>query len=161
MNAWLVPFPMAPINTKNVHRTNFLLHHPYGMDFVYDEMMVAPGVGEIARVTTETFATMVSLLRTGGLKPGAGPTLEQREKGFYDILFLGGLPDDGRVEAVVIGRPRSGLRLDQQDNRRKRPLPGARRTGRGRYLDAGSVDGSGVAQASNGARRPHLQCALR
>src|SRR5258708_27996810 len=73
MNAWLVPFPMAPINTKNVHRTNFLLGHPYGTDFVYDEMMVAPGFGEIARVSTETFATMVSLFRTGGLKPRARP----------------------------------------------------------------------------------------
>jgi short subunit dehydrogenase-like uncharacterized protein len=45
MNVLLVPFPMAPINTKNVHRTNFLLGHPYGTDFVYDEMMVAPGFG--------------------------------------------------------------------------------------------------------------------
>src|SRR5438270_8221163 len=74
MNVWLVPFPMAPINTKNVHRTNFLLGHLYGRDFVYDEMMVAPGFGEIARVTTETFATAFSLFRTGSLKPGAGPT---------------------------------------------------------------------------------------
>ena len=103
MNVWLVPFPMAPINTKNVHRTNFLLGHPYGTDFVYDEMMVSPGFGEIARVTTETFATMVSSFRTGRLKPGAGPTREEREKGFYDILFLGELPDGGRVEAVVTG----------------------------------------------------------
>jgi short subunit dehydrogenase-like uncharacterized protein len=94
---------MAPINTKNVHRTNFLSGHPYGTDFVYDEMMIAPGFGEIARVTTETFATMVSLLATGGLKPGAGPTREEREKGFYDILFLGELTDGGRVEAVVTG----------------------------------------------------------
>ena len=100
---WLVPFPMAPINTKNVHRTNFLLGHPYGTDFVYDEMMVAPGFGEIARVTTETFATMASLFGTGGLKPGAGPTREEREKGFYDILFLGEMPGGGRVEAVVTG----------------------------------------------------------
>ncbi|NOJ50568.1 saccharopine dehydrogenase family protein [Bradyrhizobium archetypum] len=103
MNAWLVPFPMAPVNTKNVHRTNFLLGHPYGRDFVYDEMMVAPGLGEIAGVTTETFATVFSLFRTGGLKPGAGPTREEREKGFYDILFLGELPDGGRVETVVRG----------------------------------------------------------
>ena len=103
MRVWLVPFPMAPINTKNVHRTNFLLGHPYGTDFVYDEMMVAPGFGEIARVTTETFATMVSLFGTGGLKPGAGPTREEREKGFYDILFRGELPDGGRAEVVVTG----------------------------------------------------------
>ena len=103
MNVLLVPFPMAPVNTKNVHRTNFLLGHPYGTDFVYDEMMVAPGLGDIARTTTETFATMVSLLGTGGLTPGAGPTRGEREKGFYDILFLGELPDGGRVEAVVTG----------------------------------------------------------
>ena len=103
MNALLVPFPMAPVNTKNVHRTNFLLGHPYGTDFAYDEMMVAPGAGEIARVASETLATAFSLLGSGGLKPGAGPTREEREKGFYDILFLGELPDGGRVEAVVTG----------------------------------------------------------
>ena len=103
MNALLVPFPMAPVNTKNVHRTNFLLGHPYGTDFAYDEMMVAPGAGEIARVASETLATAFSLLGGGGLKPGAGPSREEREKGFYDILFLGELPDGGRVEAVVTG----------------------------------------------------------
>jgi short subunit dehydrogenase-like uncharacterized protein len=54
-------------------------------------------------VTAETFARMVSLFGTGGLKPGAGPTREEREKGFYDILFLGELPDGGRLEAVVTG----------------------------------------------------------
>src|SRR5260221_10301753 len=94
---------MATINTKNVHRTNFLLGHPYGTDFVYDEMMVAPGFGEIARVTTETFARVVSLFGTGGLKPGAGPTREEREKG-----FLGELPDGGPVEAVGTGDPGPG-----------------------------------------------------
>jgi short subunit dehydrogenase-like uncharacterized protein len=103
MQALLVPFPMAPVNTKNVHRTNFLLGHPYGTDFVYDEMMVAPGLGDIPRVATEAFATVVSLLGSGGLKRGGGPTREEREKGFYDILFLGELPDGGRVEAVVTG----------------------------------------------------------
>jgi short subunit dehydrogenase-like uncharacterized protein len=103
LSMWVVPFPMAPINTKNVHRTNFLLGHPYGTDFVYDEMMVAPGLGEIARVTTETFARIAFLLVTGGPKSGEGPTPEDRERGFYDILFLGELPDGGRVEAIVVG----------------------------------------------------------
>ncbi len=40
---------MAPINTKNVHRTNFLLGERFGADFVYDEMMVAPGLARWAR----------------------------------------------------------------------------------------------------------------
>jgi len=32
--SWAAPFIMAVINTKNVHRTNFLRGHPYGADFV-------------------------------------------------------------------------------------------------------------------------------
>jgi short subunit dehydrogenase-like uncharacterized protein len=41
---WVAPFVMAAINTRNVHRSNFLLGHAYGADFVYDEMLVTgPG----------------------------------------------------------------------------------------------------------------------
>ena len=32
------PFMMAVINTKNVHRSNYLMGHAYGADFIYDEM---------------------------------------------------------------------------------------------------------------------------
>src|SRR5690606_23189247 len=42
VDAWVAPFVMAPINTKNVHRSNALMGHPYGIDFVYDEMVIAP-----------------------------------------------------------------------------------------------------------------------
>jgi short subunit dehydrogenase-like uncharacterized protein len=38
--SWVAPFMMAMINTKAVHRSNLLLHHAYGRDFVYDEMMM-------------------------------------------------------------------------------------------------------------------------
>ena len=34
IGAWVAPFIMAPINTKNVHRTNFLSGHAYGKDFL-------------------------------------------------------------------------------------------------------------------------------
>ncbi|MEO0361767.1 MAG: saccharopine dehydrogenase NADP-binding domain-containing protein, partial [Pseudomonadota bacterium] len=41
---WVAPFVMAPINTKNVHRTNFLLGGAYGDDFTYEEMaFTGPG----------------------------------------------------------------------------------------------------------------------
>ena len=44
LDRWAAPFIMATINVKNVHRTNFLLGHPYGADFRYDEMMLtSPG----------------------------------------------------------------------------------------------------------------------
>jgi len=51
---------MTPTRKKGIKSPRLLLRHPYGRDFVYDEMMVAPGFGETARVATETFATMVS-----------------------------------------------------------------------------------------------------
>ncbi|HEX7955027.1 MAG TPA: saccharopine dehydrogenase NADP-binding domain-containing protein, partial [Burkholderiales bacterium] len=34
------PFIMATVDTKNVHRSNLLMGHPYGRDFVYDEMVI-------------------------------------------------------------------------------------------------------------------------
>jgi len=40
-NSWTSPFVMAPINTKNVHRTHALLGHPWGTDFIYSERMLA------------------------------------------------------------------------------------------------------------------------
>src|SRR5258705_2264203 len=140
---------MAPINTKNVHRTNFLLGHPYGTDFVYDEMMVAPGFGEIARVTTETFATMVYLVATGGLKPGAGPTREEREKGFYDILFLGELPGGGRVEAVVTGDRDPGYGSTSKMIAQSALCLVRDMQGEGRLLAPGATVGPAFAKALN------------
>lgn len=92
--SWVAPFMMAPINTKNVHRTNFLLGHPYGQDFRYDEMLMT-GPGEQGRQTAEALAAQRGM---GGrpLQPGEGPTPEEREAGFYDLLFVGE-SDDGRM----------------------------------------------------------------
>ena len=101
--SWLAPFVMAPINTKNVHRTNFLLGHAYGADFVYDEMMVAPGLGEIGKAAADAIAKFNPLTGGKGPKPGEGPSKAEREAGSYDLLFIGEMPDGGRVETVVTG----------------------------------------------------------
>jgi short subunit dehydrogenase-like uncharacterized protein len=87
VGAWVAPFIMAPINTKNVHRTNFLLGHPYGTDFLYDEMIVA-GLGDIGKAAAEMIAKFNPLSGDKGPKPGEGPSREERESGFYDILFV-------------------------------------------------------------------------
>ena len=88
LDKWAAPFVMAPINTKNVHRTNFLLGHPYGKDFRYDEMMLT-SPGDAGRKMAEA-ATEVMKNPFGAKppKPGEGPTKEQRENGFYDVLFV-------------------------------------------------------------------------
>lgn len=102
IQAWVAPFIMAPINTKNVHRTNFLLAERYGADFVYDEMMVA-GLGDIGKAAAEALAKVNPLAGDKGPKPGEGPSKADRDAGFYDLLFVGLMPDGGRVESVVTG----------------------------------------------------------
>ncbi|HEX8389568.1 MAG TPA: saccharopine dehydrogenase NADP-binding domain-containing protein [Sphingomonas sp.] len=102
INAWVAPFIMAPINTKNVHRTNFLLGQAYGADFQYDEMQVA-GLGDIGRAAAEAIAKFNPFAGDKGPKPGEGPSKEERENGFYDILFAGIMPDGTRIDAVVTG----------------------------------------------------------
>ena len=85
---WVAPFVMAAINTRNVHRSNFLLGQAYGADFVYDEMLVT-GAGEKGEAIAQAVAADKSLGADDGPKPGEGPSREEREAGFYDVLFLG------------------------------------------------------------------------
>ncbi len=102
IDAWVAPFIMAPINTKNVHRTNLLLGHRYGADFRYDEMVVVPGLGEIGRAAAEALAK-VNPLASDKLKPGDGPSREEREKGHYKVLFVAEDETHGRLALSVSG----------------------------------------------------------
>jgi short subunit dehydrogenase-like uncharacterized protein len=87
------PFMMAMINTKNVHRSNFLMGHPWGRDFAYDEMSIlVPGA-----------PTEFTALGENGPKPGEGPTPDERAAGFFDILFVGVAPDGRQVRVSVKG----------------------------------------------------------
>lgn len=103
---WAAPFVMAPINTKNVHRSNFLLGHPYGADFTYDEMMMTT-IGDAGKAIAEGIATALKSANPFGEgpqpKPGEGPSAEEREAGFYDILFIGEYPDGKSIRASVKG----------------------------------------------------------
>ncbi len=101
---WAAPFIMATINTKNVHRTNFLLGHPYGADFKYDEMMLT-SAGEIGEKAAHAVAEMLkNPFGAKPPKPGEGPTKEERENGFYDVLFIGEWPDGKTIRYGVKGR---------------------------------------------------------
>ncbi|MEO1046701.1 MAG: saccharopine dehydrogenase NADP-binding domain-containing protein [Pseudomonadota bacterium] len=95
LGKWAAPFVMAPINTKNVHRTNFLLGHPYGEDFQYDEMMLT-SAGEAGKAAANAAAEMMkNPFGAKPPKPGEGPSKEERENGFYDVLFVADNPDGG------------------------------------------------------------------
>lgn len=102
LGQWVTPFIMAVINAKNVHRSNALMGHPYGEDFQYNEMMVA-GRGEQGRATAEFLAAHKPLRGEGAPKPGEGPSREQREAGFWDMLFIGTTVDGEEIRAAVKG----------------------------------------------------------
>ncbi|MFM5954244.1 MAG: saccharopine dehydrogenase family protein [Novosphingobium sp.] len=101
---WAAPFIMATINTKNVHRTNFLLGHPYGEDLKYDEMVLT-SAGEIGEKAAHAVGEMLkNPFGAKPPKPGEGPTKEERENGFYDVLFIGEYPDGKSIRYGVKGR---------------------------------------------------------
>jgi short subunit dehydrogenase-like uncharacterized protein len=87
-DVWVAPFVMAAINTRNVHRSNFLLQQAWGADFVYDEMLIT-GKGEKGKAIADAVAADKSLASDDGPKPGEGPSRAEREAGFYDVLFIG------------------------------------------------------------------------
>lgn len=103
LGAWVAPFVMAAINTRNIHRSNQLLGHPYGTDFAYDEMMVA-GPGDSGKQMAEALASInMMAVDENSPKPGEGPTKEERDNGNYDVLFVGEDEDGSSLRAAVTG----------------------------------------------------------
>jgi short subunit dehydrogenase-like uncharacterized protein len=101
LDSWSAPFVMATINIKNIHRSNLLLGHQYGADFVYDEMMLT-GPGEAGEAMAKAMALDKSMANDPR-QPGEGPSKEERENGFFDILFVGYNDSGGTVRASVQG----------------------------------------------------------
>lgn len=101
LGSWAAPFIMASINTKNIHRSNALLGHMYGQDFVYDEMVLT-GPGEQGQKIAEGMAS-TNPMANNPPKPGEGPSKDERENGFYELMFTG-LDNDGtRYTTIVAG----------------------------------------------------------
>ena len=101
LDSWSAPFIMASINTKNIHRSNALLGHAYGEDFVYDEMMLT-GPGEKGQAAANYVANDKSMSENPP-KPGEGPSKEERETGFYDVMFVGETAGGDKIIAGVTG----------------------------------------------------------
>ncbi|MFT5134816.1 MAG: short subunit dehydrogenase-like uncharacterized protein [Gammaproteobacteria bacterium] len=102
LGQWVAPFIMAAINTKNVHRSNALMGHPYGENFEYDEMMLT-GPGEAGKATAKVVASVNPLAGDDAPLPGEGPSRESREAGNYDVLFVGTTADGQEIRAAVTG----------------------------------------------------------
>jgi short subunit dehydrogenase-like uncharacterized protein len=114
---WTAPFVMAPINTKVVRRTNALLGYAYGEDFRYDEaILTGSGPAGAAKAVAAAAGTalMMGGLTLGPLRrfaagrlpgPGEGPSKEQRERGYFDLLLIAEHPHDAskNLRARVTG----------------------------------------------------------
>jgi short subunit dehydrogenase-like uncharacterized protein len=103
LQAWVTPFFMANINTRNVHRSNMLMGFPYGRDFVYDEMQITGPGEEGEALAKRILAANNKMATSAGPKPGEGPSKEERENGYYDLLFVAVAPDGRQVRASVKG----------------------------------------------------------
>ena len=99
LDTWVAPFFMAPINTKNIHRSNKLMNHIYGENFKYNEMWIQ-GPGEEGKAAAEFISTMNPL--GDAPQPGDGPSRESRENGNYDLLFCADV-DGTTIKASVSG----------------------------------------------------------
>lgn len=116
-DAWTAPFIMATLNTRIVRRTNALLDYAYGKDFRYDEAMLMGG-GPIGLAKASALAVgLGSAMVAGAIRPlremlarwlpapGEGPSLQERETGFFDIELVAAHPSDARksLRARVYG----------------------------------------------------------
>ena len=99
LETWVAPFFMAPINTKNIHRSNKLMNYIYGENFKYNEMWIQ-GPGEEGEAAAKFISTMNPL--GDAPEPGEGPSRESRENGNYDVLFCADV-DGETIKASVNG----------------------------------------------------------
>jgi len=100
LKMFTLPFLMAGINTRVVRRSHALSGFPWGDDFVYREVMSAPGSpGGLVRALAFTagmgaiaFALkrprLRDMLQKRAPKPGEGPTPEQRANGHWKVRFV-------------------------------------------------------------------------
>ncbi len=112
-DCWTIPFIMAGINTRIVRRSNALLSFQYGEDFRYDEALMLSKKISSTSAKLKGFlmgylqpALSITLLRSLIMpflpSPGEGPSLQDRENGFYDLRFLARHPE--HKEKNIIGR---------------------------------------------------------
>lgn len=93
------PFMLGPTDMKNVHRSNFLMGHRYGQDFVYDEKLVNPPPPPAQPPSLDSLP-----------KPGEGPSDDVMENGCFELLLIGEDASGKNVSVIVEGQDEPGYR---------------------------------------------------
>jgi short subunit dehydrogenase-like uncharacterized protein len=107
LKRFTAPFVMAQVNTRVVRRAHALAGAPWGADFVYREVMSAPGnargaimalgiTGGLAALELAlTRPRLRDLIGKRGPQPGEGPSDEVRARGHWKLrLVAEGAPDE-------------------------------------------------------------------
>ncbi|WP_257451482.1 saccharopine dehydrogenase family protein [Archangium lipolyticum] len=102
LGRWTAPFVMSAVNTRVVRRSNALLGHPWGQDFLYSEVSsFRPGVKGLLTATgmTAGLGGLLAAMSVPALRrqlekrvlpaPGEGPSPEERERGFFEVRLIG------------------------------------------------------------------------
>ena len=107
--SWTGPFVMAAINSKVVRRSNALASLVYGAEFSYDEAMLVENRRSGLLLTGGMSLGMVAMA-IGPLRrliakrlpqPGDGPTLSERESGFFEFFVHAHHPTDSEKDVRV------------------------------------------------------------
>jgi short subunit dehydrogenase-like uncharacterized protein len=112
LNIWTMPFVMAAINERIVHRSNELLNNRYGTDFMYDEAMSAKKA-HTAWLTTIALGAFVGAASISPIrnllsqyvlpKSGEGPSKQQQLDGLFDMRFYARLSNGEQQVVQVYG----------------------------------------------------------
>ncbi|HZF51761.1 MAG TPA: saccharopine dehydrogenase NADP-binding domain-containing protein [Polyangiaceae bacterium] len=102
LGQWTGPFMMSAVNTRVVRRSNALLGHPWGRDFLYSEVSAyGPGPRGLltAGIVTAGLGSFLVLSSVPVLRrqlerrvlpaPGEGPSAEERERGHFEMKLVG------------------------------------------------------------------------
>lgn len=113
---WTAPFVMAGINTRVVRRSNALSGYAYGRDFRYREATIAGrGFGGRIKATLMSLSLKLFILAAAipfsrkNLvqrflpQPGEGPSAEERERGYFNLILAGKLQDGSLLRMRITG----------------------------------------------------------
>ena len=107
--SWTGPFVMAAINSKVVRRSNALASLVYGADFSYDESLLVDnrrsGLLMAGGMSIGMAALAIPPLRRLISKrlpqPGEGPSVSERENGFFEFFVHAHHPTDSEKDVRI------------------------------------------------------------
>ena len=107
--SWTGPFVMAAINSKVVRRSNALASLVYGADFSYDESLLVDNRrsgllmagGMSIGMTALAIPPLRRLISKRLPQPGEGPSVSERENGFFEFFVHAHHPTDSENDVRI------------------------------------------------------------